>query len=50
MELDQNIQYLKGVGPKKAQQLQRLGIQVIYDLLTYYPRAYEDQSALCCMG
>ena len=46
MELDQNIQYLKGVGPKKAQQLQRLGIQVIYDLLTYYPRAYEDQSAL----
>ena len=50
MQLDQNIQYLKGVGPKKAQQLQRLGIQVIYDLLTYYPRAYEDQSALKPIG
>lgn len=45
MELDQTIQYLKGVGPKKAQLLHRLGIQTIYDLLTYFPRAYEDQSA-----
>ena len=46
MELEGSIQYLKGVGPKKAAQLQRLGIGVVYDLLTYFPRGYEDQSVL----
>ena len=46
MELTDPIQYLKGIGPKKAEQMARLGIYRIYDLLTYYPRAYEDQSRL----
>ena len=27
MELDQDIQYLKGIGPKKAQLLKKLGIK-----------------------
>ena len=44
MDIKQNVQYLKGVGPKKAQALKRLGIENIYDLMTYYPRRYEDQS------
>ena len=46
MELGQSIQYIKGVGPKKYTELKRLGISFVYDLLTYYPRAYEDQSAI----
>lgn len=46
MELGQSIQYIKGVGPKKYKELKRLGIALVYDLLTYYPRAYEDQSAI----
>ncbi len=37
------IQYLKGVGPKKAKILNRLGIFTIKDLLFYFPRRYEDR-------
>ena len=33
---------LKGVGPKKLQALNKLGINTIEDLLTYYPFRYED--------
>ena len=46
MELLDNITCLKGIGTKKAQQLNRLGLCRIFDLLTYYPRAYEDQSSM----
>ena len=46
MKLEQKVQYIKGVGPKKSQALARLGIVLVYDLLTYYPRRYEDQSDL----
>ena len=37
MDIRENIQFLKGVGPKKAQALKKLGIENIYDLITYYP-------------
>lgn len=46
MKLADSIQYVKGVGPKKKVELNRLGIKTVYDLLTYYPRTYEDQSIL----
>lgn len=46
MKWQDDIQYLKGVGPKKAALLAKLGIQTMFDLLTWYPRGYEDQSAL----
>ncbi len=46
MKLEESIRYLKGIGPKKAAMLQRLGIGIVYDLLTYFPRGYEDQSVL----
>ncbi len=39
-----NIQYLKGVGEKRARSLNRLGIFTVGDLLRYYPRAYRDWS------
>lgn len=35
---------LKGVGEKKLQALNKLGINTIEDLLTYYPFRYEDLS------
>lgn len=41
---ESNIQYLKGVGEKRAQSLNRLGIFTVGDLLRYYPRAYRDWS------
>nr|WP_196594942.1 ATP-dependent DNA helicase RecG [Pectinatus sottacetonis] len=46
MDIEKNIQYLKGVGPKKAYALGRLGIKNIYDLITYYPKRYNDQSEI----
>lgn len=38
------IQYLKGIGPKKAKSFSRLGINTIEDLLYYFPRRYEDRT------
>lgn len=46
MKITDSVQYLKGVGPKKKAELARLGIATVYDLLTYFPRTYEDQSVL----
>ena len=43
-DLNQNIQYLKGVGPNRVKLLNKLGINTVYDLITYYPRQYEDRS------
>jgi ATP-dependent DNA helicase RecG len=37
------LQYLKGVGPARAQALSRLGIQTPQDLLAYYPRDWQDR-------
>ncbi len=41
------LRYLKGVGPKRAQALERLGIQSLRDLLFFFPRRYEDRSHFC---
>ncbi|MGO1819328.1 MAG: ATP-dependent DNA helicase RecG [Senegalia sp. (in: firmicutes)] len=43
VSLDSSIQYLKGVGPKRAAKLNRIGIYTIYDLLFYFPREYDDR-------
>lgn len=42
--LEKNIQYVKGVGEARAKLLNRLGIFTLRDLITYYPRTYEDRS------
>ena len=42
--LEREIQYVKGVGPTRATLLQKLGINTLEDLITYYPRDYEDRS------
>ena len=44
MDLFADITYLKGVGTKRAQALNKAGIFTVYDLLTYYPRKYLDWS------
>ncbi|MBR4642769.1 MAG: ATP-dependent DNA helicase RecG [Selenomonadaceae bacterium] len=38
--------YVKGVGPKRAAALEKLNIFTKYDLLTHYPRTYENHSNL----
>lgn len=42
--LNENIQYIKGVGPKKAEKMGKLGINTIRDALYYFPRQFEDRS------
>ncbi len=37
-----NIQYMKGVGEKRALLLRKLGIDTVGALLRFYPRSYED--------
>lgn len=44
IDLKQNIQYIKGVGPSRVELLNKLGIYTLEDLITYYPREYEDRS------
>ena len=45
-KLTDNVMYVKGVGPRKAAALERLNIFTKYDLLTHYPRTYENHSSL----
>jgi len=42
----QGIEQVRGIGPKRRQQLQRLGIETIYDLLYYLPKRYADRTSL----
>ena len=46
LELFDPVRYLKGVGEARAKQLAGLGIHTVYDLISYFPRAYEDRSRL----
>ncbi|MBQ8676775.1 MAG: ATP-dependent DNA helicase RecG [Bacteroidaceae bacterium] len=45
IQTHQDIQYLQGVGPARAQTLEReLAIRTVGDLLTYYPYKYVDRT------
>ena len=44
------VQYLKGIGPKRAQDLGCAGINLLEDLLYYFPRRYEDRSQFKPIG
>ena len=35
---------MAGIGPKRAEQFQKLGVNSVGELITFYPRAYEDWS------
>ena len=40
------LQFLKGVGPRKATDLKKVGLNTVEDLLFRFPRRYEDRSQL----
>lgn len=44
MNFNSDIQYVKGVGEVRAKLLSKMGINTVYDLVTYYPRMYEDRT------
>lgn len=44
VSLDKDVKFIKGVGPNRVKLLNKLGIFTLKDLITYYPRNYEDRS------
>lgn len=44
MKRKDSIRYLKGIGEKRAELFQKLGISTVEDLLYHLPRGYEDRT------
>ncbi|MBT8399390.1 MAG: ATP-dependent DNA helicase RecG [Rhodothermia bacterium] len=44
--LSESIQYLKGIGPHRAEVLSEAGVTCVRDLLQYFPRRYLDRSSV----
>ncbi len=44
IDLQKDVKYIKGVGPSRVLLLNKLGIFTLKDLITYYPRTYEDRN------
>jgi len=49
-QLDRPVQFLKGVGPKRAESFARLGVRSARDLLYHVPRRYDDASTVSPIG
>ena len=44
VDLNKEVQYIKGVGPNRVALLNRLGMQTLGDIITFFPREHEDRS------
>ena len=44
MNLETGVTEIRGIGPKKAQSLESMGIRTVRDLMYLFPRGYEDRS------
>ena len=44
MDLNKDVKFVKGVGPNRVKLLNKLNIFTLEDLITYFPREYEDRS------
>ncbi len=43
-KLNDNVRYIKGIGEARAASLSKLGISTLRDLITFFPRTYEDRT------
>jgi ATP-dependent DNA helicase RecG len=50
VDLATDIKYLKGVGPKRAKLMNRLGIGNVYELLRHFPKRYMDRTQITPIG
>ena len=41
-----NIQYIKGVGPARAEKLAKMNIYTVKELIEHFPRSYEDRTVI----
>src|SRR5262245_27108663 len=44
LQLDSDVQFVKGVGPRRSALLASRGIRTVEDLLLHIPRAYQDRA------
>ena len=45
-DLNTDVRYIKGIGEQRAKALGKLGIATLRDLISYFPRAYDDRTQL----
>ena len=45
-DLNKDVRYIKGIGEKKALALNKLGVFSLRDLVSFFPRKYEDRSTV----
>ena len=43
IDLQKSVQYVKNVGPSRVKLLNKLNIKTLQDLISYFPRNYEDR-------
>ena len=43
-KLSDNVRYIKGIGEARAASLSKLGISTVRDLISFFPRTYEDRT------
>src|SRR4026208_2201224 len=49
LRLDSEVQYVKGVGPRRAALLTSRGVRTVGDLLLRIPKAYQDRSTFASL-
>ena len=43
-DLNTGVRFVKGIGEQRAKALEKLGIHTLRDLISWFPRRYEDRS------
>lgn len=46
LHLDSPVQYIKGIGPKRARYFSKVGVETVHDLIRLVPRRYIDYSTV----
>ena len=44
------VRYLHGIGPRRAEALEKLGVRTLHDLFYLFPRRYEDRTRFAKIG
>ena len=47
--LERPVQFVRGVGPRRAEGLAALGVHTVADLITHFPFRYEHQAQACAI-
>ncbi|MEW6280636.1 MAG: ATP-dependent DNA helicase RecG [Candidatus Eremiobacterota bacterium] len=50
LRLEDDLQYLKGIGPQLAKRLLKLDLHTVEDLLLHFPRRWEDRTQIRPIG